>query len=104
MKMKRICSVLLMSALLIFLAGTIQPAPAEMRIAEVSIPGCVCEGVSQQVGIIVPRVKGVKSVESSPVSQRYRIEFDDAVTNLDKVKEALQVEGLTIVGKPTWIK
>ena len=104
MKMKRICSVLLMSVLLIFLAGTIQPAPAEMRIAEVSIPGCVCEGVSQQVGIIVPRVKGVKSVESSPVSQRYRIEFDDAVTNLDKIKEALQVEGLTIIGKTTWIK
>jgi copper chaperone CopZ len=104
MKMKRICSVLLMSFLLIFIAGTIQPAPAEMRIAEVGIPGCVCEGVSQQVAIIVPRVKGVKSVELMPVSQRYRIEFDDAVTNLDKVKEALQVEGLTIVGKPTWIK
>ena len=104
MKMMRICGILLMSFLLIFLAGTIQPAPAEVRIAEVSIPGCVCEGVSQQVGIIVPRVKGVKSVETSPVSQRYKIEFDAAVTNLDKIKEALQVEGLTIVGKPTWIK
>ena len=104
MKMKRLCSVLLMSALLIFLAGAIQQARAEMRIAEVSIPGCVCEGVSQQVSIIVPRVKGVKSVETSPVSQRYKISFDDSVTNLDKIKAALQVEGLTIVGKPTWIK
>ena len=104
MKMMRICSVLLMSVLMIFLAGAIQQAPAEIRIAEVSIPGCVCEGVSQQVSIIVPRVKGVKSVETMPVSQRYRIEFDDAVTNLDKIKEALQVEGLTIIGKPTWIK
>ena len=104
MKMKRICSVLLMSFLLIFLAGTIQQAPAEIKTAEVNIPGCVCEGVSQQVLIIVPRVQGVKSVEAMPVSQRYRIEFDDAVTNLDKVKEALQVDGLTIVGKPTWIK
>ena len=104
MKMKRICSVLLMSVLLIFIAGTIQPAPAEIRIAEVGIPGCVCEGVSQQVDIIVNRVKGVKSVEGMPVSQRYRITFDDAVTNLDKIKEALQVQGLTIIGKPTWIK
>lgn len=104
MKVKRIYNILLLSALLILIAGTIQQAPAEMRIAEVSIPGCVCEGIDRQIEIVLPRVKGVKSVQSMPVSQRYRIEFDDAVTNLDEIKSALRVEGLTILGKPTWIK
>jgi copper chaperone CopZ len=104
MKVKRLYSILLLSALLILLAGAIQQTHAEMRIVEVRIPGCVCENTYTDVRIIVSRMPGVKSVETLEAAQKAKIEFDDAVISLDKIKEELQVAGHPIVGKPNWIK
>lgn len=104
MKVSRIYSILLLSGLLVFFAGMIQQTHAGTRIVEVRIPGCICEGTDQAVFIVVSRIPGVKSVETFPIAQSARIEFDDEVTNLEKIRDALTRENLTIVGKPKWIK
>jgi hypothetical protein len=41
MKAKRIYSILLLSALLIFFAGMMQQTQAAIRIVELRVPGCV---------------------------------------------------------------
>ena len=63
--------------------------------ATLRIPALHCGGCAKTVTGSLERLPGVEVTETDPGSKLVQLRFDDSITNLDEIREALDQVGFS---------
>jgi copper chaperone CopZ len=71
-------------------------ASMEKSLIEVSIGGMSCTGCEQTIQSRVGKLEGIKSVKASYVTGKALVEYQPALTDTVKIKDAITGSGYTV--------